>query len=87
MTISSPSNGRMSVILDVIVYITNGSKRNSDPGLRIVFFHGWNTNFDSELEVLKARRDFQNRSNSRVSLNRLEEVCIRDKLLISEEIH
>ena len=34
-------------------------KRNSDPRLRIVFFHGWNTNFDSEFEMLKARRNFQ----------------------------
>ena len=59
----------MSVVLDVIVHITNGSKRNSDPRLRIVFFHRWNTNFDTKLEVLKGRRDFQNRSNSRVSLN------------------
>ena len=67
----------MSVVLDVIVHITNGSKRNSDPRLRIVFFHGWNTNFDSKLEVLKGRRDFQNRSNSRVSRSSflLQEVC------------
>ena len=59
----------LSVILDVIVHITNGPIRNSDPRLRIVFFHGLNSNFDSEFEVLKARRDFQNRSNSRVSLD------------------
>ena len=86
----------LSVILDVIVHITNGSIRNSDPRLRSVFFHGFNSNFDSELEVLIARRDFQDRSNSRVSLNpsfrfrsldRLEVGCIRDKLLISAEIH
>ena len=43
----------MSVILDVIVHITNGPIRNSDPRLRIVFFHGLNSNFDSEFEVLK----------------------------------
>ena len=59
----------VSVVLYVIVHITNGSKRNSDPRLRIVFFHGLNSNFDSKLEVLKGRRDFQNRLNSRVSLN------------------
>ena len=59
--------------------------------MRIVFVHGLNSNFDSELEVLKACRDFQYRSNSRVSsdllvekLGRLEEGCIRDKLSYAE---
>ena len=86
----------MSAVLDVIVQITNGSKRTSDSRLRIVFLHGCNTNFDTKLEVLKGRRDLQNRSNSRVSLDpsfRFRSwiisryLCTRDKQLISEEIH
>ena len=59
----------LSVILGVIVHITNGPIRNSDPRLRIVFFHGLNSNFHTKFELLESRRDFQNRSNSRVSLN------------------
>ena len=57
----------LRVVFDVIVHITNCSVGNSDPRLRIVFFHGWNSNFNSVLKMLKARCDFQNRSNSRVS--------------------
>ena len=53
-------------VFDVIVHITNCSVGNSDPRLRIVFVHRLNSNFNSVLEVLKTRCDFQNRSNSRV---------------------
>ena len=35
--------------------------------MRIVFVHGLNSNFNSVLEVLKTCRDFQYRSNSRIS--------------------
>ena len=40
-----------SVILDAIVHITNGSVRNSDPKLRIIIFHGFDSNFDSEFWI------------------------------------
>ena len=53
--------------LNRIVHIPDCSVGNSDPRMRIVFVHGLNSNFNSVLEVLKACRDFQYRSNSRVS--------------------
>ena len=44
----------LSVVLDVIVHITNGSVGNSDPRLRIVFLHRLNSHFNSKFEVLKS---------------------------------
>ena len=79
------------VVFDVIVHIPYCSVGNSDPRMRSVFVHGLNSNFNSVLEVLKTGRDFQYRSNSRVSsdppfwlrsFDRLVEGCIRDKPLI-----
>ena len=54
-------------VFDIIVHIFDCSIRNSDPRMRTVLVQGLNSNFDSVLKVLKARCDFQNRSNSRVS--------------------
>ena len=57
----------LRVVFDVIVHIPNCSVGNSDPRMRIVFVHGLNSNFDSEVEVRETCRDFQYGSNSRVS--------------------
>ena len=84
-------------MLDVMIHITNGSKRNSAP--KIEKLSPFTDEYElphQNLKVLKSRRDFQNRSNSRVSLDpsfrfrswiHLEVMCTRDKQLFSEEIH
>ena len=55
------------VVLDVVVHILDCSVGNYDPRMRIVFVHRLNSNFNSVLEVLKTCRDFQYKSNSRIS--------------------